>query len=131
MKKEIKTREAPSPAGPYSQALVLEGNLPARQIYLAGTLPLDPRTNQIVGGTIEEQTNQVLQSIQNLLGAAGASMADVVKTTVHLDDISRIAGLNPIYERYFPDPKPVRTTVGSQLGPGLMVEIDVIAVVSA
>jgi 2-iminobutanoate/2-iminopropanoate deaminase len=125
-KRQIVTDNAPAPAGPYSQAIVAEGG--GNMIFVAGTLPLDPETKQIDGQTIEEQTERALRNVEAILKAAGASMADVVKTTVHLDDVKRFPGFNPVYERFFPDPKPVRTTVGSQMGPGIMVEIDVIAV---
>ncbi len=97
-------------------------------VFVAGQGPIDPATGQIVGATIEEQTAQVLENIKNILAAAGASMADVVKSTVHLSDLGLFDRYNKVYATYFPDPKPVRTTVGSQLL-GIMVEIDVIAYV--
>ena len=97
-------------------------------VFVAGQGPIDPATGQVVGASIEEQTAQVLENIRNILAAAGASMADVVKSTVHLSDLSLFDRYNKVYATYFPDPKPVRTTVGSQLL-GIMVEIDVIAYV--
>ena len=121
-KEVIFTPSAPRPAGPYSQGLRLGG-----LIYTAGQTPINPQTGQLAGMTIEEQTAQVLENIRSILEAGGASMANVVKTTVHLSDLSLFARFNAVYERYFPDPKPVRTTVGSQLGGGVLVEIDVIA----
>ncbi len=97
-------------------------------IFVAGQGPMDPATGKIAGDTIEEQTAQVLKNIQAILGAAGASMADVVKSTVHLSDLALFERYNKVYAAYFPDPKPVRTTVGSQLL-GILVEIDVVAYV--
>jgi 2-iminobutanoate/2-iminopropanoate deaminase len=97
-------------------------------IFVAGQGPIDPATGKIAGDTIEEQTAQVLKNIQAILGAAGASMADVVKSTVHLSDLALFERYNKVYAAHFPDPKPVRTTVGSQLL-GILVEIDVIAYV--
>jgi len=97
-------------------------------IFVAGQGPMDPTTGKIAGDTIEEQTAQVLKNIQAILAAAGASMADVVKSTVHLSDLALFERYNQVYAAYFPDPKPGRTTVGSQLL-GILVEIDVIAYV--
>ena len=122
-KQQIRTEKAPIPAGPYSQGLRV-GDF----IFVAGQGPNDPVTRKLAGETIEEQTAQTLLNVRAILEAAGASMADVVKTTVHLSDLSLFSRFNKVYESYFPDPKPVRTTVGSQLM-GIMVEIDVIAYV--
>ena len=123
-KQLIQTRAAPQPAGPYSQGLRV-GDF----IFTAGQIPLDPGTGKLAGETIEEQTVQVLENLRLILEAAGASLADVVKTTVHLSDLGFFARFNPVYAGYFPDPKPVRTTVGSQLSAGVLVEIDVVAYV--
>lgn len=120
-KQEIRTTNAPIPKAPYSQG-IRAGDF----VFVAGQGPIDPRTGEIVGDTIEEQTAKVLDNVKAILEAAGASMADVVKVTAHLSDLSLFARYNKVYEQYFPDPKPVRTTVGSQLG-RIMVEIDVIA----
>lgn len=122
-KQAIQTRQAPTPVGPYSQCLRAGDYL-----FVAGQGPLDPATGQVVGETIEEQTARTLENIKAILEAAGATMADVVKTTVHLSDLSLFSRYNAVYGKYFPDPKPVRTTVGSQLL-GIIVEIDVIAYV--
>jgi 2-iminobutanoate/2-iminopropanoate deaminase len=122
-KQQITTDRAPLPAGPYSQGLRV-GDF----VFVAGQGPTNPATRAIAGETIEEQTAQVLENIKAILEAGGASMADVVKTTVHLSDMSLFSRFNKVYEGYFPDPKPVRTTVGSTL-PKILVEIDVIAYV--
>ncbi len=122
-KQQIQTDKAPSPAGPYSQGLRV-GDF----VFVAGQGPTNPATGQRAGDTIEEQTRQTLENIKAILEASGASMADVVKSTVHLSDMSLFSRFNEVYATYFPDPKPVRTTVGSQL-PGILVEIDVIAYV--
>ncbi len=122
-KQLIRTERAPAPGGAYSQGLRL-GNF----IFTAGQGPWDPVTHQVVGETIEEQTIQTLDNIRAILEAAGASMADVVKTTVHLSDLNLFSRFNQVYTQYFPEPRPVRTTVGSQLF-GIQVEIDVVAYV--
>lgn len=122
-KQLIQTEKAPTSGGAYSQGLRC-GDF----VYTAGQGPWDPATRQVVGETIEEQTARVLENVQAILEAAGASMADVVKTTVHLSDLSMFPRFNQVYTRYFPDPRPVRTTVGSQLA-GILVEIDAVAYV--
>ncbi len=118
---EVRSIYAPAPAGAYSQA-IRAGNL----VFTAGTLPVSPETGKIVGDTVGEQTEQVLKNIKAILEEAGCKMDDVVKTTVHLADMDLFDEFNEVYTRYFPDPKPARTTVGSQLNQ-VLVEIDVIA----
>lgn len=114
---------ATSVASPYSPALRV-GDF----IFVSGQVPRDPATGKLVGETIEEQTKQVLENIKALLEAGGATLADVVKVSAHLTDLSLFDRYNSVYVTYFPDPKPTRTTVGSQLL-GFMVEIDAIAYV--
>jgi 2-iminobutanoate/2-iminopropanoate deaminase len=121
-KQQISTSNAAGPAGAYSQGLRV-GDF----VFVAGQGPRNPVTGEM-GETIEEQTAQVLENIKAILEAGGATMADVVKSTVHLSDLSLFERYNKVYATYFPDPKPVRTTVGSQLL-GILVEIDVIAYV--
>jgi len=121
-KQQVLTENAPLPGGAYSQGL-RAGDF----VFVAGQGPRNPKTGE-TGTTIEEQTAQVLENIKAILEAAGASMADVVKVTAHLSDLSHFDRYNKVYSSYFPDPKPVRTTVGSDL-PGILVEIDAIAYV--
>lgn len=121
MKKQVSTKQGASPIGAYSQGLIA-GDF----VFTSGQGPLDPKTGLIVGETIEEQTARVLENIKVILEAAGASMSDVVKVAVHLSDLSLFQRFNKMYATYFPDPKPTRTTVGSQLL-GILVEIDAIA----
>jgi 2-iminobutanoate/2-iminopropanoate deaminase len=122
-KHEIRTGEAAAPGGAYSQG-IRAGDF----IYVSGQGPIDPATGDVVGETIEEQTERTLENVNAVLAAAGASMADVVKATVHLSDLALFSRYNEVYARHFPDPKPVRTTLGSELL-GIMVEIDVVAYV--
>ncbi|MCL6454299.1 MAG: Rid family detoxifying hydrolase [Alicyclobacillus sp.] len=121
LKRRIATDRAPQPAGPYSQGIQV-GN----RIYVAGQRPADPVTGRIVGDTVEEQTRQVLLNIQAVLEAAGARLDDVVKSTVHLADLGDFDAFNRVYETFFTEPYPVRTTVQSVLR-GIKVEMDVIA----
>ena len=120
-KRQIITDAAPKPSGAYSQGLIV-----GDYVWVASQGPYDPVTRAIVGTTIEEQTARTLENVKAILEASGASMADVVKTTVHLSDVNLFARFNEIYTRYFPDPKPVRTTVGSQLF-GTLVMMDAVA----
>jgi 2-iminobutanoate/2-iminopropanoate deaminase len=93
---------------------------------VAGQTPVDPATGRLVSGEIEAQTEQVMENIEAILRAAGAGLDDVVKASVHLADLADFERFDPVYGKYFSEPKPVRTTVGSQLY-GFLVEIDVVA----
>lgn len=106
----------------YSQGLRF-GNL----VFVSGQGPWRPGSDAVVGDSIEEQTAVTLDNIRTILETAGARMADVAKVTVHLSDMQLWDRFNEVYARYFPEPRPTRTTVESRLA-GFMVEIDVIAV---
>ena len=121
MKQEIRTDGAPNSGGIYSQGIVA-GNL----VFTAGQVPRDQATGLIPEG-IDAQTRQVLRNVSAILEAAGCSMKDVVKTTVHLANLADFDAFNVAYCEMFPEPRPVRTTVGSQLG-SILVEIDVVAI---
>jgi 2-iminobutanoate/2-iminopropanoate deaminase len=122
----IHTDQAPTPAGAYSQAIVV-GDL----VYTAGMAAVDPVTRKVVGTDIGEQTRFTLGNISAALLAAGSSLGDVVKVTAHLAHLDADwADFDAAYAEVFGDHRPVRTTVGSQLG-GVLVEIDVVAVLSA
>jgi 2-iminobutanoate/2-iminopropanoate deaminase len=120
----IQAKNAAPPRGAYSQ-----GWRAGDFIFVTGTGPVDPITGQLAGNTIEEQTERVISNIESVLKADGASLRDVVKVTVHLSDTSLFARYNAVYARRFPQPYPVRTTVGSDLRqlPGMLVEIDCMA----
>jgi 2-iminobutanoate/2-iminopropanoate deaminase len=98
-------------------------------IYVTGTGPVDPVTGKLAGDNIEAQTEQVIDNIEAVLAADGASLGDVVKVTVHLSDTALFARYNAVYARRFQPPYPVRTTVGSDLRqlPGMLIEMDCIA----
>ena len=122
-KQQIIAKNGPKPGGAYSPGLRV-GDF----IFVSGQAPIDPSTGKIVGETIEEQTARVIENIRAILEAGGATLADVVKVSAHLTDLSLFDRYNKVYASYFPDPKPTRTTVGSQLK-GILVEIDAIAYV--
>jgi 2-iminobutanoate/2-iminopropanoate deaminase len=96
-------------------------------IFVAGQTPRNA-DRQVVGVTIEEQTAAALRNLESILKAAGAGLDDVVKTTVHLLDLTEAQRFNAVYASFFPRMRPARTTVGSQLN-GVRVEIDAIAYV--
>lgn len=121
MKKAIRTPNAPDPSGAYSQGLRC-----GSRVYVSGQGPKNPATGKTPEG-IEEQTRQTLKNIQAILEAGGATMDQVVKTTVHLQELTRdFTVFNAVYSEFFSEPYPVRITVGSTLN-NILVEIDVIA----
>lgn len=111
---------APTPAGPYSHGVVHNGLM-----FTAGFGPQDPVTGE-VPESVADQTRQVLRNIAAVLAERGATLDDVLKTTVHLADLADFQEFNGAYRELFTEPYPVRTTVGSQLA-GILVEIDVVA----
>jgi len=125
-KHEIRSKLGAPPRGAYSQ-----GWRAGDFIFVTGTGASDPATGELVGNTIEEQTEQTLANILAILEADGASLRDVVKVNVHLSDLGLFDRYNAVYARRFTKPYPVRTTVGSDLGhtPGMLIEIDCIAYV--
>lgn len=119
----ISTPDAPKAIGPYSQGIVMHGFL-----FTAGQIALDPPTMEVVAGGITEQTERVMQNLQQVLAAAGLGFADVVKTTVFLQDMAEFAAMNEVYGRFFGAHRPARSTVGvGGLPRGVRVEIEVIA----
>ena len=119
----ISTDAAPRAIGPYSQAVRAGGFL-----FLSGQIALDPRTEQLVGSDIKQQTRRVLENAKALLQAAGSSLNRVVKCTVFLADMNDFGAMNEEYGSFFQEEPPARTTVAaSRLPRGALVEIDVIA----
>ena len=124
MRQAITAAGAPRAIGPYSPA-IRAGSL----LFLSGQIPIDPATGSVVEGDIAAQTERVMQNIAALLEAAGASFANVVRTTVFLADMNEFAAMNVVYGKYVGDPAPARSTVQvSRLPRDARVEIDVIAV---
>ena len=122
----ITTAAAPAPVGPYNQAIAASGAL----LFVAGQIPLDPQTGDLVGGSdISAQTQQVMQNLEAILKAAGATWGQVVKTTIYLADLEDFAAVNQVYATYFEAATaPARATVEvSRLPKGALVEIDCIA----
>ena len=126
MRRVISTPGAPKAIGPYSQAIEARG---VRTVYLSGQIPLDPATGELVKGTIEEETERVMENLGAVLAAAGAGFHDVVRTTIYLADLADFAKVNEVYGRRFPSSPPARATVQvAALPRGARVEIDAVAV---
>lgn len=124
MKEIVSTENAPGAIGPYSQA-IKAGNL----VFCSGQIPIDPKTGEFVSTNVAEQTEQVLVNLAAVLEAAGASLSDVVKTTVFLADMGEFAAMNDVYSKHFVENKPARATVqAARLPRDARVEIDCIAV---
>ena len=123
MKNVVNTDRGPKPIGPYSQAIQCNGF-----IYLSGQVALDPKSGEMKGADIREQTQQVLENIKAILEAAGANLHHVVKTTVFLKDMNDFTGMNEVYAKYLVSAPPARSTVqAARLPKDALVEIEVIA----
>ena len=122
---EVRSPAAPLPVGPYSQAVAYAGLL-----FLSGQIPLDPNTQKLVAGEIEEQTVRVIENLAAVLAAGGSSLAGVVRTTVYLTNLALFPRMNAVYARYFEQvPRPARATIQAAALPlGAQIEIDAIAV---
>lgn len=120
MKEKIMSSKAPKPVSSYSQAIKFNDTL-----FVAGQGPLDVKTGTIPE-SIEEQTKTVLLNIKSILEEGGYLLEDVVKVNVYLSDLKNFKKFNEVYEEFFKEPFPVRTTVGCQLS-NILVEIDVVA----
>lgn len=119
----VSTSSAPQAIGPYSQAVVANG-----QIYVSGQIGLSPNTQELVSNDIKEQTEQVLRNVAAVLAAAGSSLADVVLSTVYVTDMQSFPEVNSVYRTHFPSDPPARATVGvASLPKNAQVEISVIA----
>lgn len=122
----VSSDQAPAALGPYSQAIIANG-----LVFCSGTAGIDPATGVIPDG-IEAQTQQALANLAAILEAAGASMGDLVKTTIFYADVGDFAKLNEVYARHMPDPPPARSAPANvKLPRGLLISIEAIAVIPA
>ena len=123
-KQPLSTDKAPAAIGPYSQA-VRAGDL----LFISGQLPTDPATGEFAGTTVAAQTRQSLGNISAILGAAGLTLANVVKTTVFLKDMNAFGEMNGVYGEFFKDEPPARACVEvARLPKDALVEIEAVAV---
>jgi 2-iminobutanoate/2-iminopropanoate deaminase len=124
-KRVIRTEQAPAPfqGAPYSQAIAV-GEL----VLVAGQLPVSPDTGDVVGETIQEQTEQVFRNLAAILDAAGSGLDRLVKTTVFLTDLGDFAGMNEVYATKVGDRPPARSTIEiAALPSNVKLEIEAIA----
>jgi len=120
----VVTAGAPAAIGPYSQAMVANG-----MVFCTGQVAIDPETNHLVEGGIAEQTHRVMQNLGAVLEASGSGLAHVVKTTVFLASFHDFPAMNEVYEQYFGETEPARSTVQGGLPHGMLVQVDCIAIV--
>lgn len=119
----VSTPNAPQALGPYSQALKAGGF-----VWCSGQIPINPESGSIEAVTIEDQTRQAITNLKNVLETAGASLAQVVKTTVFIKDMNDFAALNGVYAEMFGDTKPARSCVEvARLPKDVKVEIECVA----
>jgi 2-iminobutanoate/2-iminopropanoate deaminase len=123
MRDVILTDRGPKPIGPYSQAVRANGFL-----YVSGQVGLDPKSGEMAGPDIQQQTQRTLENVKGILEAAGLNLHHVVKTTVFLKDMNDFAAMNEVYAKYFTSAPPARSTVQvARLPKDALVEIEVIA----
>ena len=123
----IKTSKAPSPVGPYSQA-VRCGNM----LFVSGQIPLDPESGELVLDSFAEQCHRVLLNLKIILEAGGSALGNVLKVTIYMQNLAQFNELNEIYSEYFDAAKPARACVEvSALPKGVAVEMDAIAEISS
>lgn len=122
----VKTGNAPTPIGPYNQAIIASGKM----IFTSGQICIDPKTNQVAALDIKGQTRLVLENMKAVLTAGGSSLKNVIKTTVFLKNISDFTAMNEVYAEYLSENAPARSTVEvARLPKDVLVEIDCIALV--
>ncbi len=124
-KSAVRTDKAPAPfqGAPYSQAIRV-----ADLVFVSGQVALKPGATEMLGTTIQEQTEQVFANLEAILEAAGSRLDRLVKTTVFLRNLADFAGMNEVYRRHVGDVPPARSTVeAGNLPGGALVEIDAIA----
>jgi 2-iminobutanoate/2-iminopropanoate deaminase len=126
VKEAVTADAAPSPKGPYSPAIVTSG----RTLYVSGQGPVDPATGEFLNADFDAEARQTLRNVAAVVEAAGGTLAQAVKVNVYLSDMGNFARLNEIYTEFFPEPRPARTTVQSNL-PGMSIEVDTVVALDA
>jgi len=122
----IYTENAPQPIGPYSQGILVEN--PNKTLFISGQIPIDPETGKLVKGEITDQAKQAIENLVAVLEAAGATVDDVVKVNVYLEDMNDFGEFNKVYEEYFGRSKPARAVVQvARLPKDVKIEIEAIA----
>ena len=127
-KKIIKVKNAPQPIGPYNQAVVIN-NL----VYTAGQIPIDPKTGELIGGGIAEQTRRALTNLKAVLEESGSSLDSIIKATVFIKNMNDFAGMNAVYGEFIKiETAPARSTIeAARLPKDSLVEIEAVAEVKS
>jgi len=121
-KTRIQTDQAPAAIGPYSQAIKTENFL-----FVSGQVPIIPATGEVLKGSIQEETERVLLNLKAIIEKAGATLNEVVKTTIFIKDMNQFAAINEVYAKHFKEPYPARSTVEvARLPKDVRVEIEAI-----
>lgn len=122
-KKAIVPAQGPKAVGPYSQG-IRSGDF----LFLAGQIPIDPASGDLIAGDVKAQTERCIRNILGILAAEGATLENVVKSTVFLTDLKEFASMNEVYAKHFTGTPPARSTIQvAGLPKGALVEIEVIA----
>ncbi len=125
MKQIFETEKAPKPIGPYSQAIIAQGKF----VFISGQIPLTPE-GTLIGDDIQSQTRQAILNIKSILESIGASLNNVVKTTVLMKDLNHFAEMNKVYEEFFGESKPARAAFQvARLPKDVLIEIEAIALI--
>lgn len=123
----IKTKDAPSAIGPYSQAVRVKDT-----VYLSGQIPLVPETMEIIAGGTRDQITQVFNNLRAVAEAAGGSLAHIVKLTVFLEDLANFPDVNEVMASCFEEPYPARAAVGvASLPKDVQIEVDAVMVLDS
>jgi 2-iminobutanoate/2-iminopropanoate deaminase len=126
MQRVIQTDLAPRAVGPYSQGILVASD---QWIWTAGQIPSDPETGRMVEGGIEAQTERVIQNLKAILEAGGSGLDRVVKTTIFLKRLDDFKAMNRVYQRYFSENPPARSTVEvSAIPGGALIEMECVAI---
>lgn len=126
MRTIVRTEKAPGAIGPYNQAIATRGDF----LFTAGQIPLDPKTGEIVGSGIVEQTRQVLVNLREVVEAGGSKLEHVIKMTVFLKDMNDFAAMNDVYAEFFASDPPARSAVEvSRLPKDVLVEMECVALI--
>ena len=123
MKKVIMTPNAPKPVGPYSQAV-----LAGQTLYCSGQIAIDPKTNEVIKGSVQEEAELVMKNIGAVLKESDMNFENIIKTTIFLINMGDFAAVNEVYGKYFKADPPARSTIAvKELPKGVQVEIEVVA----
>ena len=124
-RESITAPDAPAAVGPYTHA-IRAGDL----LFCSGQIPLDPRTGELVAGTVADQTGRCLENLAAVCNAAGATLGDAVRLTIYTTEMASFKAINEVYESFFESNPPARVAIGvAELPMGAKVEIDAVVVV--